>query len=65
MGKQSTKVLKRKARELIELLPDKFNDEFEHNKQVLKELGIFDYSKKDRNIVAGLITREMKRGSEV
>ncbi len=57
MGKQSTRVLKRKAQQLIELLPDKFNEDFEHNKQVLKELHIFDYSKTDRNIVAGMISR--------
>ncbi len=57
MGKQSTRVLKRKAQQLLELLPDKFTDDFEHNKQVLKELHIFDYSKTDRNIVAGMIAR--------
>ncbi len=67
MGKQSTRVLKRKAKQLLDLFPDKFTDDFEHNKNVLKELHIFDYSKKDRNIVAGIITREiqMRKTAEI
>ncbi len=61
MGKQSTKVLKRKALQLLDLMGDKFNADFEHNKQVLNELHLFDHSKTDRNIVAGMIVREIKK----
>ncbi len=61
MGKQSTKVLRRKVLKLIERLPDRFSNKFDENKKVLKELGLFDYSKKERNIIAGMITREISK----
>ena len=60
MGKQATKVLKRRAQEIFKTLEGKFTKEFEHNKQSLKETGIFDYSKTDRNLAAGVITRIVK-----
>ena len=61
MGKQSSKVLKVKARELYEIYKDKITEEFDKNKAFLNDLHIFDYSKSDRNIVAGFLTKLKKR----
>lgn len=57
MGKQMTRILKTKAERLYNLYPEKFTDVFEENKKIIDELGLFDYSKTDRNMVAGYITR--------
>lgn len=57
MGKQMTNILKKKAQELYGRYPDKFTDKYEENKKQVKETGLFEYSKTDRNIVAGYITR--------
>lgn len=59
MGKLSSKVLRKKARELYESYPDKFSTDFDHNKQVLKEMEVFP-NKTPRNIVAGLIVKLAK-----
>ena len=60
MGKQKSKVLASKARQLYEMFPDKFSTDFEKNKASLRELEIFT-SKTDRNIAAGVITRLIKK----
>ena len=60
MGRIKTREIKRIARQLVEKYPDKFSPDFETNKQVLKDLGIFT-SKKMRNKVAGYIVRLMKQ----
>ena len=56
MGKLSTKSLRRKAREIYEVYPDRFTTDFEHNKKSLSELEIFT-SKTSRNLVAGLLVK--------
>ena len=63
MGKQTTKILKAKASGLHDMYPDRFTGVFEENKKTLDEMGIFDYSKTDRNIVAGFVTR-LKNGKK-
>lgn len=63
MGKQRSKVLRRKAKEIYEMFPDKFSTDFEHNKKALEELNVFT-SKTDRNIVAGIIAK-MTRPKEL
>ena len=55
MGKQSSKILRTKAKELQALYPDKFTTDFDKNKEALNELEIFP-SKISRNIVAGMLT---------
>lgn len=60
MGKIRTTMIKRLAREFVNNYPDKFTVNFEKNKQLLKELGVFP-SKKIRNQVAGYIVRIIKR----
>ncbi len=64
MGKQRTKPLKRKAEKLLQLFSERFTTDFEKNKKVLDELGFFSYSKRDRNIVAGIITRELEKAGQ-
>ena len=56
MGKQRSKVLRRKAEELYKLFPDKFSNDFEKNKKALEETKLFK-SKTDRNIVAGCLVK--------
>lgn len=56
MGKVRTSLVKRTARKLLALYPDKFTRDFEHNKQAVREL-LDVQSKKLRNQIAGYITR--------
>jgi len=57
MGKQTTGILKTKAEKLYNMYPTEFTEDFDKNKGVLNSTGLFEYSKSDRNIVAGFITR--------
>jgi ribosomal protein S17E len=59
LGKQRSKILRSKANQLMELYGDKFTDDFDKNKLVLKEMGIFN-STTDRNICAGIIVKMAK-----
>ncbi len=56
MGKQRSKILHRKSKELYELFPEKFTTDFEENKKALNELDIFP-NKISRNIVAGILVK--------
>jgi len=59
MGKVRTSLVKRTARKLLEMYPDIFTTDFEHNKMVVNEL--IEYkSKKLRNQIAGYITHLVK-----
>ncbi len=57
MGKQTTGILKTKAEKLYNMYPTEFSEDFEKNKEVLNGTGLFEYSKSDRNIVAGYLSR--------
>jgi len=59
MGKVRTSMIKRTARKLLSMYPDLFNEDFEHNKQMVKQLISVD-SKKVRNQIAGYITHLIK-----
>jgi len=59
MGKVRTSMIKRTARKLLSMYPDLFNEDFEHNKQMVKQLISVD-SKKVRNQIAGYITHLVK-----
>ena len=59
MGKVRTLLVKRTARRLFAMYPDKFTADFEHNKKVVSEL-LDVQSKKVRNQIAGYITRLVK-----
>ena len=58
MGKVRPAYVKRTARMLLERYPDKFTNDFEHNKRVVGEL--LKTTKRVRNKVAGYITRLVK-----
>lgn len=60
MGQIRTKDIKDIAFELVEKYPEKFTDDFVHNKKMIKELNLFT-SKKYINRVAGYVTRVMVR----
>ncbi len=55
MGKVRPRYIKNLARKLLELYPDKFTTDFEHNKKLVIELADIP-SKRVRNKVAGYIT---------
>ncbi len=59
MGKVRPAYIKRTARKLLEMYPDKFTDDFETNKRLVQELTDIT-SKTVRNRVAGYITRLVK-----
>lgn len=56
MGKVRPEHVKKNARELLELYPDKFNTDFQSNKKVIESLARIS-STKLRNRIAGYITR--------
>ncbi len=59
MGKVRIGLVKRTARKLIDMYPDLFTEDFEHNKKVVSQL-IETSSKKLRNQIAGYVTRLVK-----
>jgi small subunit ribosomal protein S17e len=63
MGKVRPAYIKRIGRALMEQYPDRFNDDFEHNKQVVGQL-VEGVSKRVRNRIAGYITSQIKRLKE-
>ncbi len=56
MGKAVPKIIKHRAKILMEKFPDKFSDDFEKNKQFLKSLNL-PFSKLEINLMAGFIAR--------
>jgi len=60
MGRIKTWLIKRLGKRLLEKYPDRFSTDFDKNKEVLKEI-VDIKSKKLRNILAGYITKTVKR----
>jgi len=60
MGRIRNKAIKRSGIDLISLHKDKFSNNFEDNKKALMETAEIE-SKKIRNVLAGYITKLMKR----
>lgn len=60
MGRIKTWMIKRLGEDLLRQFPDKFCEDFDKNKEVLKDL-LEIKSKKLRNVLAGYITKVMKR----
>jgi len=60
MGRIKTALTKRVTRELIKLHSNKFTDNFEENKKIVNTL-ISTPSKRLRNIIAGYVTKIIKR----
>lgn len=59
MGRVRPKHVKRLARDLVDRHEDRFEEDFDHNKEVLKDMEFVD-SKKLRNRVAGYIVRVLQ-----
>ncbi|ADM26964.1 30S ribosomal protein S17e [Ignisphaera aggregans DSM 17230] len=55
MGKVRIGIVKRTARKLLSTYPDLFNEDFQHNKEVVRKL-VNTPSKKLLNQIAGYIT---------
>ena len=60
MGRIKTALTKRVTRELIKFHSNKFTDNFEENKKIVNTL-ISTPSKRLRNIIAGYVTKIIKR----
>jgi len=60
MGRIKTWMIKRLGKRLLEKYPDRFSTDFDKNKEILKEI-VDIKSKKLRNILAGYITKTVKR----
>ncbi|PIU21610.1 MAG: 30S ribosomal protein S17e [Candidatus Diapherotrites archaeon CG08_land_8_20_14_0_20_34_12] len=63
MGKAISKAIKAKAENLLELIGDRFSADFDKNKKVLQQLEM-PYSKEERNVIAGYITRLKNQEAE-
>jgi small subunit ribosomal protein S17e len=63
MSKVRQTYIKRLAKDLVDAEPERFTEEFEENKQELKETDEFE-SKKLRNRVAGYIVRVVQNSKE-
>jgi len=59
VGKVRIKIVKRVARKLLELYPDAFTEDFQHNKQIVS-IAANVASKKLRNQIAGYVTHLVK-----
>lgn len=60
MGRIRGKDIKGVAFDVYDAYPEKFNEDFEHNKKGLDELDILD-KKKKRNRVAGYLVRVVRK----
>ncbi len=60
MGRIKTTLVKRNVEDLIKEHGDKFKDDFESNKTIVEEF-LQIASKKLRNIIAGAVTRSIKK----
>lgn len=60
MGRIKQKFIKKFGEELVKKHEKKFSKDFDHNKEVLKELDIFQ-SRSTRNKIAGYIVKILKK----
>jgi small subunit ribosomal protein S17e len=59
VGKVRTLMVKRTARKLLNTYPQLFNEDFEHNKEIVRKLVDIN-SKRVKNRIAGYITHLVK-----
>lgn len=59
MGRIKTTMVKKAAKKSLEEYGDQLNEDFEHNKEILKKIS--DANKKIRNKIAGQIVRSKKQ----
>ena len=63
MGRIKTQLIKRTTFKLLELHRDEFKKDYDANKEVVARFADIQ-GKKIRNVIAGYITRLMKKGEE-
>ncbi len=63
MGRIKTILVKRIGHQLMELHGDEFTDDFEKNKEIVDKI-IEAPSKKLRNVIAGYVTKLVKKKGE-
>ena len=63
MGRIKTQLIKRTTFKLMELHRDEFKKDYNTNKELVSKFAII-HGKKIRNVIAGYITRLMKKGEE-
>ena len=63
MGRIKTKLIKRNVKELIQIYPNKFSEDFNDNKKMIMETTELN-SKKLRNIMAGYMARLVRNKKE-
>ena len=63
MGRIKTQLSKRITFKLLELHRDEFKKDYETNKKLVSKFADI-HGKKIRNVIAGYITRLMKKGEE-
>ncbi len=56
MGKAVPRIIKNRAKALLEAFPDKFSEDFEQNKQFIRSLQL-PFSKLEINLMAAYIAR--------
>lgn len=61
MGKAVPKGIKSKALLLLKEFPEKFTADFENNKKALEEFGTNLFSKTNRNLVVGFMSRKVRQ----
>ncbi len=64
MGRIKTQLIKRKTYELLKQYGERFSDNFDENKKKVDEL-IPKASKKLRNIIAGYMTRLIRKNKDI
>jgi small subunit ribosomal protein S17e len=64
MGRIRPGFVKKQAQELLQKYKDKFSANFDENKKILMENAEFP-TKKLRNLIAGCITKEIKKSQKV
>jgi len=63
MGRIKTQLIKRTTFKLLELHRDQFKKDYEANKELVSKFASIQ-GKKIRNVIAGYITRLMKKGEQ-
>lgn len=63
MGRIKTQLIKRTTFKLMEMHRDQFKKDYSANKEMVSKFATI-HGKKIRNVIAGYITRLMKKGEE-
>ena len=65
MGRTKGTHIRMLATKLLTVNPDSYDEDFKHNKDLVKEQGFFPQSKLEQNKLAGLLTTEKKKENRI